>query len=469
MFKEKLLKASKAPDFNEVYILPSLSPVDPSAVDISTKLTLKITLKIPIVSSPMDTVTELDMAVAMALMGGIGIIHRNIEREKQLEIVKKVKEHPPVRLRSLYVDVNEPCGRVLESLRKLGLRNIPVVSNNIPLGYVSIESLKQCIEFDPIQRILRPGTFYRTNEIKEATNILLKGGYDSVVIVDRNGSYLGTLVYTDLLDELAPVTDPDGRLLVGAAISPLDINRAKLLDKYVDVLVSDVANFHNKEILRNARKLVDEVSTEFIAGNIGSSEAIEDTISTVEKVSGFRVGIGGGSICLTPEITGAYAPTLWTVAIIRDTLEELKINVPIIADGGIRNAGDIVKVLSVGASSVMLGYLLAGTDEASSPMIAINERYYKLYRGMASKSAMEKRFAIDRYAKVSKRVPEGIEGLVPYKGSVHNVVRDLVEAVKAGLGYAGARNINELWNTSRFVIAQRSKNNALRSLNESHF
>ncbi|MEM0250254.1 MAG: IMP dehydrogenase, partial [Desulfurococcaceae archaeon] len=204
-------------------------------------------------------------------------------------------------------------------------------------------------------------------------------------------------------------------------------------------------------------KLVAEISTDFVAGNIGSEEAVKDTITVIEEVSGFRVGIGGGSICTTPEVTGAYAPTLWAVASVRDALEELGLDVPIIADGGIRTAGDVVKALAAGANTVMLGYMLAGTDEAASPLIAIGNEYYKLYRGMASRGAIERRFAVDRYARTGKRVPEGVEGLVPYKGSIYNVVRGLVEAVRAGLGYAGARNIKELWVKARFISSRRGE------------
>ena len=455
VFREKILEAVKVPAFDEVYIVPSLAPVDPSLVDLTTRFSVNVSLKIPIASSPMDMVTELDMAVAMSLMGGIGVVHRNMEREKQVEIVKLVKEHPPVRLRPMYVEPNEPCKRVLDYLKQVGVRSVPVVEKGVFLGYVNYESLKQCEADKPVVNVVKPGESFTVNSLKEATEKLLRGSYDTVAVLSKSGFYLGTLVYTDILEDLSPVTDSEGRLLVGAAISPMDIERAKALDKYVDVLVSDVAHFHNVEVLESARKLVAEVSSDFVAGNIGTEEAAKDTLSTVERVSGLRVGIGGGSICITPEVTGAYAPTLWAVATVRDALEELGVEVPVIADGGIRSPSDIVKVLAAGASSVMLGYMLAATDEASAPLIAVSGKYYKPYRGMASKSAMEKRYALDRYAKVSKRIPEGIEGLLPYKGSVYTVVKDIIEAVKAGLGYAGARNIEELWSKAKFIVTHR--------------
>ncbi|MEL9999809.1 MAG: IMP dehydrogenase [Desulfurococcaceae archaeon] len=456
-FKDKLLNAVKIPDFNEVYILPSLAPVEPGAVDLTTKLTTNITLKIPLVSSPMDTVTELDMAVAMALLGGIGIVHRNMEREKQVEIVKKVKEHPPVKLRLLYLESNDTCGKALEVLKRTGIRNIPVVEGGVFLGYASVDLLRQCNPLEPVRHAVRPGKGYSVEMVKEAVESALRGVYDAIAVITRDSLYLGTLVYIDVLEDITPALDHEGKLLVGAAISPFDIERAKMLDKHVDVLVSDVAHFHNMEVLTSAKKLVAEISTDFVAGNIGSEEAVKDTITVIEEVSGFRVGIGGGSICTTPEVTGAYAPTLWAVASVRDALEELGLDVPIIADGGIRTAGDVVKALAAGANTVMLGYMLAGTDEAASPLIAIGNEYYKLYRGMASRGAIERRFAVDRYARTGKRVPEGVEGLVPYKGSIYNVVRGLVEAVRAGLGYAGARNIKELWVKARFISSRRGE------------
>ncbi|MEM4487830.1 MAG: IMP dehydrogenase [Desulfurococcaceae archaeon] len=464
MFKEKIEEAIKVPSFDDIYILPSLSPIEPSQVDLTTMFTTSIPLKIPLVSSPMDTITELDMAVAMALLGGIGVIHRNMERERQLEIAKKVKEYPPIKLRWLYADIDEPCIRAVEILRKMALRNLPVIDKGFPVGYIHIENLSECRNFTtPIKNYVAPGKSFRVSEIGEASQNIIKGKYDSLAIVSRSGEYLGTLVYSDVIEEYMPVLDNMGRLIVAAAISPFDVERAKVLDKYVDAIVSDVAHFHNVEVLKNAKKVVSETSIDFVAGNIGSEQAVEDSLSIVERVDGFRVGIGGGSICTTPEITGAYSPTLWAVASVKDALKKNNARIPVIADGGIRGTGDIVKALSVGASSVMLGYMLAGTDEAPVPFINIGENAYKPYRGMASRGAMERRFAVDRYSRVNKKVPEGVEGLVPYRGSVYGLVGEMVEAIKAGLGYAGSRNIEELWNKSKFIVATKKRNRNIKT------
>ncbi len=453
-FKEKLLGAARALGFDDVYLLPSMALIEPSAVDLTTKFAVSVRLSTPLASSPMDTVTEFEMALAMALLGGIGVVHRNMEREKQVEVVKRVKEHPPARLRSLYVEPGEPCGNALIKLRDLKLRDIPVVDGGVVLGYVSFKALEECMDgLKPVGQFVKQAEVFNVDGIKEARDRLVRGGRDTTAVVSRDGAYLGTLAYYDALEELTPALDADGRLLVAAAVSPFDIDRAKALDKYVDALVSDVAHFHNAEVLRNARKLTEETSADFIAGNVGAEEAVEDTVASIEKLGGLRVGIGGGSICTTPKVAGAYAPTLWAVASARDALEKLGVRVPVIADGGIRGPGDVVKALAAGASAAMLGYALAGADEASAPLIAVGGKLYKPYRGMASRGAMEKRFAVDRYSRIAKRVPEGIEGLVAYRGSVYSVVREMVEAIRAGLGYAGARNIEELWIKAKFIAA----------------
>ncbi len=455
-FVEKLVGAARAPGFEDVYLVPSMAPVEPGSVEVSTRFSTSVRLLVPLASSPMDTVTELDMAVAMALLGGIGVVHRNMERARQVEVVRRVKEHPPVRLRSLYAKPGDPCGSVAARLRDYRIRDVPVVDGGVVLGYVSFRSLEECADpLEPAGRFARPGEVSDLRGIGEARSRLVRGERDTIAVVSREGAYLGTLVYHDALEELSPALDPEGRLLVAAAVSPFDADRARALDRHVDAIVSDVAHFHSAEVLRSARRLASETSADFVAGNVGTGEAAEDAVSHVERVDGFRVGIGGGSICTTPEVAGAYAPTLWAVASVRDALDRLNVGVPVVADGGIRSPGDVVKALAAGASAAMLGYALAGTDEAPAPLVAVGERLYKPYRGMASRGAMERRFAVDRYSRVAKRVPEGVEGLVPYRGSVYSVVREMVEAIRAGLGYAGARSIEELWAKARFVAASR--------------
>jgi len=458
-FRRRLINATRALSFNDVYLMPRYTEVEPSEVDLTTYFSRNIKLRIPLVAAPMDTVTGYEMAVALALHGGIGVIHRNCSVEEQLDMVLRVKEHPPIPLRSLYAYEYEPCSRVLDYMKSESLRQVPIISSDGEvLGYaVYSELLEFCKDNTPVLKFRKKLPIYHVDQMNEAIKAIEHGGLDAVAVTSRKGLYLGTLTIKDALSDYTPVIGKGDGLVVAAAISPFDFNRALKLDRYVDVLVSDVAHFHNKNVIEAAKKLVKNLSADFIAGNIGTYEAAIDVITSVEKVDGLRVGIGGGSICTTSSVAGVYAPTLWAVASVRDALEELGVEVPVIADGGIRSPGDAVKALAAGASCAMGGYIFAGTDEACSPLITINGKLYKPYRGMASKGAMKKRFAVDRYSRSSKKVAEGIEGLVPYKGPVSMVLREFIDALKAGFGYIGAKNIRELWMKAKFITTAKHK------------
>lgn len=455
-FRNKLTNAESLYTFDTVYLVPGRAEVEPSQVDLRTKLSTNVPLLVPIVSSPMDTVTEHEMAIALALNGAIGVIHRNMSIEEQVEQVKRVKNHPPLRLRQVFLRPSDNCAYGLELLRNLAIRQLPVVSQGNIEGYVDYSMLRSICKtgFEPIAKAVTPGQVYGLNRVSDARKHVIEGKADSVAIVSKNGVYVGTLLLEDALTEVTPLLDENGRLRVAAAISPFDSERARKLDNLVDALVSDVAHFHNVNVLRAAREIAKKTSADFIAGNIGTYQAVIDVLSLVEKIDGLRVGIAGGSICTTADVGGVYAPTLWAVASVRDALEEQGASeIPVIADGGIRSSGDAVKALAAGASSVMLGYVLAGTDEAAAQLIALGNSLYKPYRGMASRGAMSKRFAADRYTRLVKKVAEGVEGLVPYKGPVVKVLSEFVEGLRAGLGYAGARNIKELWEKAVFGLA----------------
>ncbi|BEP18665.1 IMP dehydrogenase [Pyrofollis japonicus] len=457
-FKDKLARAEQLFGFDTVYLVPGRAEVEPNEVDIRTRFSRNVPLLVPVVSSPMDTVTEHELAIVLALHGALGVIHRNMPVEQQVEEVRKVKEHPPIRLRIAYLRPSDSCAYALEIMRQLGVRSLPVVDGTTVSGYVYFSELeKECHSgHERVRDSTKPGKTYSVKSVNEARLDVVRGVTDAAAIVLSNGNYVGTLLVSDALEELTPLLDNEGRLRVAAAISPFDKERALKLDKHVDALVSDVAHFHNSNVIKAARNLVKEITSDFVAGNIGTYNAAIDVVSEIERIDGLRVGIAGGSICTTAFVGGAYAPTLWAVASVRDALKEMGADdTPVIADGGIRSSGDAVKALAAGASSVMLGYVFAGTDEAAAPLIAMGEKLYKPYRGMASKGAMSRRFAADRYTRLVKRAAEGVEGLVAYKGPAAKVLKEFIEGIKAGLGYAGARNIAELWEKAVFGIAPR--------------
>ncbi|MEZ0289696.1 MAG: IMP dehydrogenase [Sulfolobales archaeon] len=456
MFREKLSSSVYALSFEEVYLAPGLSSVEPSQVDLATNFSKNIRLYIPISSSPMDTVTEEEMAIALALLGGIGVVHRNIPVERQVEILERVKRAPPIRTRLMHVSPEDPCFKAVEIMRSSSVRDIPVVSGDRVAGHLYYADLSEnCRDpYQVVEKFMRPPKTTNLSKLRDDIKNLLRGYGDTLPVVSGEGLYLGTIVYQDLFEDYSPVIGKREGLIVGAAISPFDRERIRKLDPLADALVTDVAHAHNINVIKALRDVSREISSDLVIGNIASYNAVRDFSEHIDKIDGFRVGLGGGSICSTPEVSGAYTPTLYAVASVRDAVEDLNLKTPVIADGGIRSSADIVRSLAAGASAVMLGSLLAGTDEASAPLISFNESMYKPYRGMASKSAMERRFAVDRYARLSKRVAEGVEVIVPYKGSVYKVIRDLVEGVRAGLGYAGASSIRELWEKAVFIRAR---------------
>jgi IMP dehydrogenase len=459
-FRDKIYSPPYVNDLEELYLIPGASDVDPKSVDTSTNFSKNIKLRIPIASAPMDTVSEWKLAVAVALMGGIGVIHRNMPVEEQMSNLEKVKRHPPIPLEPLYLIAFEPCGRAIDLMKKRGVRVIPVVNNQgVFTGYARYSDLlESCRDWtEPLAKHVYPGKAYNLLSIEEAYKSIIRGETDLVAIIDEGGIVIGSITVDTVMEDILPATDPYGRLLVAAAVNPIDIDRALKLDKLSDALVSDVAHFHNREVLRASAALVKKISSDFIAGNIGTAEAALEAISAIDRVDGMRVGVGGGSICTTPNVAGVFSPTGWAVASVRDALEENNLRIPIIADGGLKSSSDIVKVLALGASSAMTGYLLAGTDEAPPEPIEVGGKIYKPYRGMASYTAMMKRHSIDRYTRVVKNIPEGVGSLVPYKGSTRSVLREIIGGIRISMGYVGAKNIEELWVKAMFVRAPRKR------------
>ncbi|RLF22863.1 MAG: IMP dehydrogenase [Thermoprotei archaeon] len=456
MFEEKLNKAPLALTFRDVILLPGYARVEPHEVVLKTKVTKNYELNIPLVSSPMDTVTEADMAIALARLGALGVIHRNCSIEEQVELVKRVKEADD------FVDHDirlTPSSRVEDAIRMMEKRNVSLIPVMDDEGnYIGIIHKVHAYLAPKEAPVINYTTKFpfatKDKSIEEILNIM-KDLMVSELPVVHEGKLLGLITVRSLSHRrvfLDASRGKDGRLLCAAAISPFDRERALKLDKFVDILVMDVAHFHNENCIAAAKRLEKEVSADIVIGNIGTKEAALDILSRLEKVDGFRVGIGSGSICTTGEVTGALAPTLFAVAQVADATHEMKCEIPIIADGGIRSAADAAKAIAVGASAVMTGYLLAGCDESPGPMVEFRGRKYKYYRGMASHAAKRRRFAIDRYSRVIKEIEEGIEALVPYRGPVERVVIEFANALKAAFGYAGARNVKEMWEKARLAL-----------------
>ncbi|WP_236698045.1 IMP dehydrogenase [Pyrodictium occultum] len=444
----------EALSFDDVVVLPGLSPVEPWQVDLSSKASRRVQVRIPLLSAPMDTVSEWRLAAALALLGGVGVIHRNMPVEEQRRHVEMVKKHPLVELSSAAAGEADECCRVREYMRSLGLRQLPLVdSSGAVKGYAEFSDLESCGCGTPVGKLARPGPVFEVGEEARALEEVKRGRRDAAAVT-LGGRFLGTITVQEALAVYSPALDEEGRLRAAAAVSPFDARRIEALDGLADILVADVAHFHNVNVLEAARRIVKSLESDFVAGNLGTREGVIDTITRLERVDGLRMGIAGGSICTTSGVAGVAAPTLFAVMQARGALREMGLGleeVPIIADGGIRGPGDAVKALAAGASAVMTGYMLAGTDEAAAPLLRIGGSLYKPYRGMASRGALERRFAADRYSRAAKRVEEGIEGLVEYRGPLRRVVLEFVEGVRAGLGYAGASSIKELWAKARFA------------------
>ncbi|RLI12654.1 IMP dehydrogenase [Candidatus Bathyarchaeota archaeon] len=440
-------------------LLPGLSEVEPGEVDVRTKVSRNYTLNIPFVSSPMDTVTEAEMAIALARQGGLGVLHRNCTIEEEVEMAKKVKRAESFVIKDVVtIRPDQTVGEAVRVMEKHNISGLPVVGDDGRLvGIVTARDvrfadygLKVADVMTGLDKLV---TVHEGITIEEAKRILQEHRIEKLPVVDDQGRLKGLITVKDImLRDKFPnaVRDEEGRLLCAAAVSPFDLERAVKLDKWVDILVIDVAHFHNRNCFRATKKLLRHVGADVIVGNIGTYEAAEDAITELDGIAGFRVGIGSGSICITMELLKAGSPTLFATAQVADAVADYGADLPIIADGGVRNPGDAALALALGASCVMMGNVFAGCKEAPGELVAIGGRYFKRYRGMASPSARARRHAIDRYH--SKRIAEGVEGLVPYRGDVASVVAEFVEGLKAAMGYAGARSIMELQEKARVAM-----------------
>lgn len=448
---------TEALTYDDVLMLPAYSEILPRDTDTSTKLTKNITLKIPLVSAAMDTVTEYKLAIAMAHMGGIGIIHKNMSIEDQAAQVRKVKRSESgMIIDPVTLDQGATLGDALKIMKEFKIGGIPVVDDNNKLvGIITNRDCRFQTAMDrPIKEIMTSENLITApdkSSLDEAENILRTHKIEKLPIVNSNGELTGLVTYKDILKRTKrpdSCKDEYGRLRVGAAVgvTPDAMDRVTaLVDAGVDVVSIDTAHGHSKGVIEKLKEIKKAFpNLDVICGNIATGEA---ALALAEAgADAIKVGVGPGSICTTRVIAGVGVPQLSAVMMAAEAVEHL--GVPVIADGGIRFSGDLVKAIAGGASTIMVGSLLAGTEEAPGEVILYEGRKFKTYRGMGSVEAMEDgskdRYFQDAEDDVKKLVPEGIMGRVPYKGYVDEILYQLKGGLQAGMGYVGAGNIEKL-------------------------
>ncbi|MDD2805009.1 MAG: IMP dehydrogenase [Elusimicrobiales bacterium] len=446
--------------FDDVLLLPAKSSVMPKQTDLGTDLTKTIKLRVPLISAAMDTVTEAGLAIAMAREGGLGIIHRAMPAHQQALEVAKVKKHESgVISAPLTVGPDEKLRDALALMAKHGVSSVAVIARGKLVGLLTnrdvrfLKDLDRKVSSAMTTKLItaRPGT-----TPAQAEKILQEHRIEKLPLVGRNGELKGLITVRDILNTKQypdACKDLSGRLRVGAAIGagPDAVERAgELVKAGADIISLDSAHGHSANVLRTLKEVKRRYGCEVIAGNVATYQGALDLIKA--GADAIKVGIGPGSICTTRVISGVGVPQLTAVSAAVKAAARSK--TPVIADGGIKFSGDITKAMAAGASAVMLGTLLAGTEEAPGDIILYQGRSYKAYRGMGSVGAMEAG-SKDRYGQAGvekdKLVPEGIEGQVPYKGTVSAIIHQLTGGLRAGLGYCGCKNLAELRRRARFV------------------
>jgi IMP dehydrogenase len=450
----------RALTFEDVLLVPKYSEILPKEVDVKTKLTKNITLNIPLISAAMDTVTEHRAAIMMARLGGIGIIHKNMDVESQVREIRRVKKSESgIIIDPVSILADATLKEALVIMSEYRISGVPVIDHdNKLIGILTNRDLR--FENDYSKKVEELMTKMPLITVKKGTTlddaeaIFRTNKVEKLPVVDENNRLAGLITIKDLKKRQEyPNANKDsfGRLRVGAAIGVGQLERARaLVEAGVDVLVLDSAHGHSKGIIDTVKMIKKELEVDIIAGNIATSEA---ALALVEAgVDGIKVGIGPGSICTTRIVSGVGVPQISAIEECSDVGR--KYGVPVIADGGIKYSGDFAKALAVGAQSVMIGSLLAGTDESPGEVITYQGRQYKTYRGMGSIGAMTKGSS-DRYFQEGtasdKLVPEGIEGRVPHSGSIKDVIFQLIGGLRSSMGYVGARDILDYQERAEFV------------------
>ena len=446
--------------FDDVLLLPSHSDVVPAQTDTRTLGSRNIALNIPVLSAAMDTVTESHLAIALAQQGGVGLIHRNMPVDKQAEEVDRVKRSESgMIVDPVTVDPEQKISDALEVMKRYRISGVPVTKNGKLVGILTNRDLRFETRYDlPIQNVMTKENLITVavgTTLEEAEAILHRHRVEKLLVVDDQYMLKGLITVKDIQKKLKypnAAKDPQGRLRVGAALGSSGdyLERAQeLVKKKVDVLAVDSAHGHSSRVMEAIsaiKKAFPEV--DLIAGNVATFEGARDLIAL--GVDGIKVGIGPGSICTTRVVSGAGVPQITAISECAKAAKGT--GIPVIADGGIKYSGDVTKAIAAGADAVMIGSLLAGTEESPGETILYQGRTFKSYRGMGSMGAMTQGSS-DRYAQDSngKLVPEGIEGRVPYKGMLADLVYQLVGGLRAGMGYCGCATIQELRDRGRFV------------------
>jgi IMP dehydrogenase len=460
-FSEKL-RVPEALTFDDVLLRPAESRVEPDAADVSTHVSKNVELNIPVLSAAMDTVTEGEMAVGMAREGGLGVLHRNMDTERMVAEIRRVKRADELVIRREDVVTAAPTQTVREvdeMMEREGVSGAPVVDDDdTVLGIISGTDIRPYLEVgesDQVREAMTDEVITGPREVdaREALELMYDHKIERVPIVDDDDRLVGLVTMQGILQRREhenAARDDTGRLRVGAAVGPFESDRAAAAaDAGADVLFIDCAHAHNLDVLDSAREIKESVDADVVVGNIGTKEAAE---AAVDFADGLKVGIGPGSICTTRVVSGAGMPQITAVAEVADVAAPE--GVPVIADGGIRYSGDAIKAIAAGADAVMLGSYFAGTEEAPGRVITMNGKKYKQYRGMGSVGAM-KSGGGERYLKEADEdeefVPEGVEAATPYKGTLASELHQLVGGMRSGMGYVGAATIPKFKERSEFV------------------
>ncbi len=458
-------KIREALTFDDVLLVPAESEIQPNEVDTSTRLTQEITLNIPILSAAMDTVTDADMAIAMAQNGGLGVMHRNMEIEEQAKMVRKVKRFESAMvLDPITIHPDETLETALTLMHKYSISGVPVTEKSgLLVGILTNRDVRFADNPDqPVRELMTHESLVKvTSDIskEDAKKLLHQHRIEKLVIVDDADNCIGLMTVKDIeKSKLFPhaTKDTQDRLRAGAAVGTGDINgvqrAAALAEAGLDLVVVDTAHGHSRAVLDTVAQIRREnPDLQIMAGNVATGEAALALIKA--GANAVKVGIGPGSICTTRIVAGVGVPQLTAIMDVAAVCE--KKGIPVIADGGIKYSGDFAKAIAAGASAAMMGGVFAGTDEAPGEVILFQGRSYKSYRGMGSVGAMVKGSA-DRYFQgnvnqSNKLVPEGIEGRVPYKGPIFNVLHQMVGGLRASMGYTGSANIQDMRNKTEFI------------------